>query len=301
MNATGPFMKTMSVEEGLIFTCLLRNGIKCFTIYSAGPNPAPQEEKELLDHFAAVFTMVDPKVFQDVFSLQMPFLFDNMLENQGMLTIPQHFLANPGVSRIFADILLNFLIDRMRNLASGDKTVAAVLVRLFKLVFGSVTLFAENEPVLQPHLATIITTSMKHATEVKDSINYFVLLRALFRSIGGGKFDLSFKEFLPLLPGLLEGLNRLQTSSHSQTMRELFVELALTIPVRLSTLLPCLRSLMRPLVLALESATELVIQGLRTLELCIDNLTPDFLDTILTDVKTEVQQVSKCKLILSFS
>jgi hypothetical protein len=42
-----------------------------------------------------------------------------------------------------------------------------VLLRLFKLVFGSVTLFAENEPVLQPHLALIITSSIKYAGEVK--------------------------------------------------------------------------------------------------------------------------------------
>jgi len=41
---------------------------------------------------------------------------------------------------------------------------------------------------------------MKYAAEVKDSMNYFVLLRALFRSIGG-KFDTLYKEFLPLLPG----------------------------------------------------------------------------------------------------
>ena len=42
-----------------------------------------------------------------------------------------------------------------------------MLLRLFKLVFGSVTLFAENEPVLQPHLALIITSSIKYAGEVK--------------------------------------------------------------------------------------------------------------------------------------
>jgi hypothetical protein len=58
--------------------------------------------------------MVDAKIFQDVFSMQMPFLFERMLENQTMLLIPHHFLANPGVSRLFADILLNFLIDRMK-------------------------------------------------------------------------------------------------------------------------------------------------------------------------------------------
>jgi hypothetical protein len=36
------------------------------------------------------------------------------------------------------------------------------LLRLFKLVFGSIPLFAENESVLQPHLATIVTSAMKY-------------------------------------------------------------------------------------------------------------------------------------------
>lgn len=83
----------------------------------------------------------------------------------------------------------------------NQTTSSAVLLRLFKLVFGSVTLFIENEPVLQPHLAYVITTSMKFAAEVKDPSNYFQLIRALFRSIGGGKFEYLYKEFLPLLPG----------------------------------------------------------------------------------------------------
>lgn len=275
-----------SVEESLIFTNLLKNGLKCFSIYSVGTNPS--EEKEILDHFAAVFNMVDQRIFQDVFSLQMPFLFDRMVENQTISTIPQHFLANPGVSRMFADILLNFLIERMKNLAGPDKIASSMLLKLFKLVFGSVTLFAENEPVLQPHLSTIIPAAMKHATEVKDSVNYFYLLRALFQSIGGGKFDLFFKEFLPLLPPLLEGLNRLQNSSHSQTMRELFVELSLTVPVRLSALIPCMRLLMRPLLLALEGSPELVSQGLRTLELCVDTFSPEYLDPILDEVRSEL-------------
>lgn len=39
----------------------------------------------------------------------------------------------------------------------------------------------------------------------KEPLNYFYLLRALFRSIGGGSHDLLYQEFLPLLPNLLEG------------------------------------------------------------------------------------------------
>jgi transformation/transcription domain-associated protein len=41
---------------------------------------------------------------------------------------------------------------------------------------------------------------------------------------------------------------------------------------------------MQPLALALRGTPELVSQGLRTLELCIDNLTPDFLDSTLSTV-----------------
>lgn len=46
---------------------------------------------------------------------------------------------------------------------------------------------------------------MRLAWETEHPLNFFSLLRALFRSIGGGKFELLYKEFLPLLPELLSG------------------------------------------------------------------------------------------------
>ena len=45
---------------------------------------------------------------------------------------------------------------------------------------------------------------------------------------------------------------------------------------------------MRPLVLALESDDDLVSQGLRTLELCVDNLSPLYLAPIIEPVKVEL-------------
>lgn len=66
-----------------------------------------------MDHFAAVFTMVDGRVFQDVLQSQMSFLFKQMVTNQSAISIPQHFLANPGVSRMFAELLLDFLMKRI--------------------------------------------------------------------------------------------------------------------------------------------------------------------------------------------
>lgn len=46
---------------------------------------------------------------------------------------------------------------------------------------------------------------MELSTSAREPYNYFVLLRTLFRSIGGGSHDLLYEVFLPLLPNLLEG------------------------------------------------------------------------------------------------
>jgi len=92
-------------------------------------------------------------------------------------------------------------------------------------------------------------------------------------------------------------------------MNDLFVELCLTVPVRLrsvlrtqdkicmmlswcySSLLPYLHMLMDPLVSALNGSQTLISQGLRTLELCVDNLQPDFLYEHIQPVRAELMQV----------
>lgn len=83
----------------------------------------------------------------------------------------------------------------------------------------------------------------------------------------------------------------LQSGLHKQHMKDLFVELCLTVPVRLSSLLPYLPMLMDPLVSALNGSQTLVSQGLRTLELCVDNLQPDFLYDHIQPVRAELMQV----------
>lgn len=57
-----------------------------------------------------------------------------------------------------------------------------------------------------------------------------------------------------------------------------------------SSLLPYLPMLMDPLVSALNGSQSLVSQGLRTLELCVDNLQPDFLYDHIQPVKSDLMQ-----------
>jgi transformation/transcription domain-associated protein len=248
-----------------------------------------KEEKDLLETFATVFHCIDPATFHEVFHEEIPKLYDMIFDHTALLHVPQFFLASEATSPSFAGMLLRFLMDRIDQVGSADVKKSSILLRLFKLAFMAVTLFSsQNEQVLLPHVLDIVTKSIELSTTAEEPMNYFLLLRSLFRSIGGGKFEHLYKQILPLLEMLLEVLNNLLLAARKPADRDLYVELCLTVPARLSNLLPHLSYLMRPLVVALRAGSDLVGQGLRTLELCVDNLTADYLDPIMAPVIDEL-------------
>ncbi|KAK1948059.1 Transcription-associated protein 1 [Phytophthora citrophthora] len=315
-------------DERLLIAKVLQNGLRCFILYTLSENTL-SEEKQMLDHFAGAFTVLEAADFRDLFISNIELLYECILQDHAILTIPQHFLANSNVSCWFAEILLKFLITQMKDLsveAEGDlpdtKRVdkvmaienlqfekmrpvsqahrASIVLRLFKIVFGSVTLFKSNESALFPHLRTIIESCLKQATFTKHPDNYLLLLRALFRSISGGKYENFYKEVFPLLPGVLSALMRLQKHIGKPAMQEVLLELCLTIPARLSSLLQYLPSLMKSVVRAILSRGELAYLGLRTLEFWVDNLNPDFLYPIMTSqdrLLTEIIEALNTHLI----
>jgi transformation/transcription domain-associated protein len=297
-----------NAEEVKVITKLFREGAYVFRYYSLEQPPTEtnysspveflanhymvqsgREEKELLEIFATVFHSIDPATFHEVFHSEIPHLYEMMFEHTALLHIPQFFLASEATSPSFAGMLLQFLMDHIKDVGSTNIRQSSILLRMFKLSFMAVTLFsATNEQVLLPHVTNIVTQSIQLSTTAEEPMNYFYLLRSLFRSIGGGRFELLYKEILPLLEMLLEVLNNLLLAARKTQERDLYVELCLTVPARLSNLLPHLSYLMRPLVIALRAGSELVGQGLRTLELCVDNLTAEYLDPIMAPVINEL-------------
>ncbi|KAI1870649.1 uncharacterized protein JN550_005192 [Neoarthrinium moseri] len=297
-----------SAEEVKVIVKLFREGAYVFRYYeiekpaseSAYASPveymanfymvsSSKEEKDLLETFATVFHCIDPATFHEVFQQEIPRLYEMIFEHTALLHIPQFFLASEATSPSFCGMLLKFLMERIDDVGSADVKKSSILLRLFKLAFMAVTLFADqNERVLLPHVVDIVTKSIELSTKAEEPLNYFLLLRSLFRSIGGGKFEHLYKQILPLLEMLLDVLNTLLMAARKPTERDLYVELCLTVPARLSNLLPHLSFLMRPLVVALRAGTDLVGQGLRTLELCVDNLTADYLDPIMAPVIEEL-------------
>ncbi|KNE58153.1 hypothetical protein AMAG_04968 [Allomyces macrogynus ATCC 38327] len=303
-----PLLRAQSPAEVNLFRTLLRASLQCFEYYWMDiPNnnlgapgqdiiftkmgTSAKEEKEILDQLSSVFVLVDPALFHEVFASQIDFLFECMTHDTSLVAVPQFLLSVEHFSAKFNSLLLGYLMSRLEDLGKGDTLLSAIHLRQYKLVFNAVTHYPDqNERVLHPHLTTMIMQCLQLSTTAKEPSNYFLLLRAMFRAIGGGRFELLYKEVLPLLPVLLTHLNHFLTVAHTPQMKELFVELCLTVPVRLSVLLPHLSHLMRPLVLALQSGPELVSQGLRTLELCIDNLTQEFLDPIMAPVIDDLMQ-----------
>ena len=251
-----------------------------------------REATEVMDWFSAVFLEVNLHVFQEVWTHKIEMFFEASLKRPSLLHICQILFSRETVSPTLVAIILRFLIDNLHQLGEYDDQTAVVTIRLFKMAFSAVTTFpTSNEPILASHLAKLIMDCFPLAAKSAKPTNYYHLLRGLFRAIGGGggKFELLYKEVLPLLPEMLESLNRQLFASDGYS-RDMIVELCLTVPLRLTHLLPHLSYLMHPLALALRGPPELASQGLRTLELCIDNLTPDFLDPTLNTVLRELME-----------
>ena len=123
---------------------------------------------------------------QEVFTETIDYVVERIYKNYALQIMANSFLANNVTSPIFATILVEYLLERMHEMGSNMER-SNLYLKLFKLVFGSVSLFAaENEQMLKPHLHAIVNKSMDLAKSAKEPYNYFLLLRALFRSIGGG-------------------------------------------------------------------------------------------------------------------
>lgn len=294
--------RIFNFEQITIFRNLFRQGIAGYRFFASTHNgdnsknsdmdiQASEDEKVLMETFLVVFIHIDSDSFNEIVDAELPFLYESLFANPTLLHIPRYFLVNDGSSANFTGILINFLKKKLPELGSGDPVKANILLKLFKLCFMAVNLYSQtNEAILLPHLNNLIVSCLELTTTAKDPIVYFHVLRTLFRSIGGQKFEKLHQEVIPLLQLLLASLNNLLTTARKPQEREIYVELCLSVPVRLTILVPHLSYLMRPLVIALNGGSELVGQGLRTFELCVDNLTAEYFDPILEPVVADIMQ-----------
>ncbi|ODN82926.1 hypothetical protein L202_01173 [Cryptococcus amylolentus CBS 6039] len=283
--------------DGEVLSRFFECSLKCFAIFD-GINRDPREAKEALEMLSEIILLFEPHVFAEVWSSHMEFFSELSISNSQVFSLLQMVITHEAVSHQLVSILLKYLMAKLPKVGSMDKANASLTLKMFKIAFLAInTYINSNESVLVPHLQKLIMSSFESAAKAEDSSFYYQILRALFRSIGGGRFEALYKEVLPILQEMLDHLAYLLDHPPDEVQSDIFVELMLTVPVRLTNLLPHLSYLMKPLVRALSAGPDLVSQGLRTLELCIDNLTADFLDPtllpVLRDLMAALHQLLK--------
>ncbi|KAJ7700136.1 hypothetical protein B0H17DRAFT_1158131 [Mycena rosella] len=266
------------VIDGSRMNRLFVASIRCMSLFE-------QTNEDPTEWFAMVLVELNLHVFQEIWAHNMDYFFQCAQKRPLILNLCQAILTKDPFSPTLLATVLRFLVDRLPMLGEYDEPTAGATIRLFKMAFSSVTTHqSTNEPILASHLPKLLMDCFPLAAKATKPTHYLFLLRSLFRAIGGGggRFEILYKEVLPLLPEMLESLNVQLLASEGQT-RDLIVELCLTVPLRLTHLLPHLTYLMQPLALALRGGPELVAQGLRTLELY-------FLDPTLSTVLRELME-----------
>lgn len=264
---------------------VLKSGVHCLALFKE-----KDEEREMLHLFSQILAIMEPRDLMDMFSLCMPELFECMVSNTQLAHIFSTLLQAPKVYRPFADVLVNFFVSsKLDVLKHPDSPAAKLVLHLFRFIFGAVAKAPSDfERILQPHVPTIMEVCMKNATEVDKPLGYMQLLRMMFRALAGCKFEMLLRDLIPSLQPCLNMLLTMLEGPMGEDMRDLLLELCLSLPARLSSLLPYLPRLMKPLVSCLNGSDDLVSLGLRTLEFWVDSLNPDFLEPSMATVMSEV-------------
>lgn len=284
LPAPQPF-KGMREDEVGKASGVLKSGVHCLALFKE-----KDEEREMMHLFSQILAIMEPRDLMDMFSLCMPELFECMISNTQLVHIFSTLLQAPKVYKPFADVLVNFLVGHKLDVLKNPESPAAKLVlHLFRFIFGAVAKAPSDfERILQPHVPVIMEACMKNATIIEKPLGYLQLLRTMFRALTGCKFELLLRDLIPMLQPCLNMLLTMLEGPTAEDMKDLLLELSLTLPARLSSLLPYLPRLMKPLVLCLKGNDELVSLGLRTLEFWVDSLNPDFLEPSMANVMSEV-------------
>ena len=260
--------------------------------------PDGAESAEAHDAFAAIFAVLEPRNLLDAVQLRFDDLFNAMLESTALIQVPHALLSSATVSVHAADALAVHLVEhRMGLLGSPASPAAGLVLKLWSLLLHAVTKFSDCEAVLRPHVPPLVQACLTALREAPDPTSYVRLLRYLFRALSHAKFDALYKEFIPLLPPVLDALAAVLAGPERPGLHDAAVELSLSLPARLATLLPHLPRLMAPLVTALRGGAgvpavppslELQLLGLRKLEGWVDSLNPEYLEPCIVDCEPEL-------------
>lgn len=192
------------LPDASIFGHLLLASIRCFGTYHHNTRCKLKEVKDIVNSFIFTFNQINLVLFTEVIESNIKAIVHEFQMSNEIMAFFQYFTANQFLAKKFIGISLRYLMKHLDEL--GKDKNSTVLVRLFKICFVGVTLIQDNEVVLNPHLSNSILElePLRLATHTCEPAHYYTVLRVLFPGIGGGRFEMLYKEVSPLLQVLLE-------------------------------------------------------------------------------------------------
>ena len=138
-----------------------------------------KEEKEIIESLGFIFNNLNTITLKEIFTQSIDFIIERTFKNPNIAILSSYFLATPTTSFTFATILIEHLLKNMETMGESSLERSNLYLKLFKLVFGSVSVLpAENEKMLKPHLHTLVTKSLEYALNAKEPYN--LVLAGLF-------------------------------------------------------------------------------------------------------------------------
>lgn len=213
-------------------------------------------------------------------------------ENRQEIIILYHILATNAVSKYFADIILNLLVDSLELIyvdafSTSEKKIqgkrSSALLILCCIMFPIVKLFASKNPELRQHVATIMRKSLTFVTKADDPHAYLQLLLNFFKSVNDAQFEVLYRELYPFIEQLFYDIIEFSEEPINTKNLDLIVVVCFLVLDRPSTIFRYLQHQMKPAVWSLKHPHELretTTHGLRELEFWIDMRQPSFLDSL---------------------
>ena len=196
----------------------------------------------------------------------------------------------------YAEALANYLVTvQLKVICDPNSENGALSLELLNQAISCAAHNSVAENILVTRISLILDTLFEHISKQINKEPFLLLLKELFKSLHGCKNEVLHRDFQ--LVSTLSKLRTLLVGPVLEKEKDLLVELILTLPTRLSTLLHYLPHLMKPLLIAIQSPSEhLVTLGMKTLEYWIDSLNPEFLEPAMSDILPELMSSLHSKL-----
>ncbi|GFR40173.1 hypothetical protein Agub_g730, partial [Astrephomene gubernaculifera] len=259
--------------------------------------------KDSYETFADVFLQLEPRDLVEVVSGRLPDLFSALLEDKEAVHVVMHLLSGTGSAglgaqlpgqtanpacRVVLAVLLEFMVNhQLPLLSSVTSEEGALALKLFKLLFAFVSNYHDMEPVLLPHLTRMMDKALRAAVSEREAAGYMQLLRSFFKAVASAssKWKVMYNALSPHVEPCLSLVLAMLGGPHPPELRGVLLEICLTLPAQLTGVLQLLPRLMRPLTMAIRHGPEeLSLAAVKTLEVWVDNLNPEFLEPAMQEV-----------------